>query len=570
MAQSFTASLRKSPVFDEPPHIASGLAYLEKGIFQPNLQHPPLLKELSAIFLAAAGIHWPNSEIAQALVRGGPQADKLEWQVGIDLIHDDGVDRVMFWARMPFILLGGLLGFLIYWWGRELVGDEAALGALFLYAFDPTMIAHSALVTTDLGLAAFTMLFLFTLWRYLQAPDWKRLVVCGVALGAVLGAKFSAIFLLPVAVLIVAAEAKWPLIARATPTEPAPAAAAKVGPNAPCPCGSGKKFKKCHGAGSGSAASPHDVGRGIVQRQALRNLGAFAAMFVVAAVVIEILYRFPSDPFLYVAGVKKVNADHVVGYQAYLHGELAKHFYSYFVEAFLLKEPLATVLLSLAGLVLFLRSKLAPMVKLFVLLPAVVMVAAPSVLADNMGIRYIIPAMPFAYLLGGVALAALFAKREAWGRIAGAAACLWVVVAAAGIYPDDLSYFNESACLLESPGKLGFDGGTRCGPAWLDDSNVDWGQGMKQLRAWTDANAKGRKVRLIYFGSYPPDAYGRFDRVGPAELVQPAPGLYAISANFVARLPALGVAYSSGAAGWLRTMKPVAIVGHAFYIYDVH
>jgi preprotein translocase subunit SecA len=29
----------------------------------------------------------------------------------------------------------------------------------------------------------------------------------------------------------------------------------KVGRNDPCPCGSGKKYKKCHGATEGSAAS---------------------------------------------------------------------------------------------------------------------------------------------------------------------------------------------------------------------------------------------------------------------------------------------------------------------------
>jgi preprotein translocase subunit SecA len=32
-------------------------------------------------------------------------------------------------------------------------------------------------------------------------------------------------------------------------------AAPKVGRNDPCPCGSGKKYKKCHGAGVGAAAS---------------------------------------------------------------------------------------------------------------------------------------------------------------------------------------------------------------------------------------------------------------------------------------------------------------------------
>jgi hypothetical protein len=84
-----------------------------------------------------AGIHWPKSPLADALIRGGPQSDKLEWPIGVNIIHDDGADRVLFWARLPFILLGALLGWLIYWWGRELVGSAAALAALFFYAFDP-------------------------------------------------------------------------------------------------------------------------------------------------------------------------------------------------------------------------------------------------------------------------------------------------------------------------------------------------------------------------------------------------------------------------------------------------
>jgi hypothetical protein len=37
----------------------------------------------------------------------------------------------------------------------------------------------------------------------------------------------------------------------------------------------------------------------------------------------------------------------------------------------------------------------------------------------------------------------------------------------------------------------------------------------------------------------------------------------------VARIPVMGGTVSPGAGSWLRRMAPVAIVGHAFYIYDV-
>jgi hypothetical protein len=137
LLQSFFASLQKSPVYDEPPHIASGLSYLATGVFRANLQHPPLLKEMSALFLRAAGIEWPRTEEARALIRGAPEAENYEWPLGNDIIASNGPDRVMFWARLPFTLLAGLLAVLIYVWGRELAGPTAALGALFLYALDP-------------------------------------------------------------------------------------------------------------------------------------------------------------------------------------------------------------------------------------------------------------------------------------------------------------------------------------------------------------------------------------------------------------------------------------------------
>jgi hypothetical protein len=80
-----------------------------------------------------------------------------------------------------------------------------------------------------------------------------------------------------------------------------------------------------------------------------------------------------------------------------------------------------------------------------------------------------------------------------------------MIVAAAGIYPDQLAYFNEASCLVQGKARqIGFDGGTACGPLWLDDSNVDWGQGLKQLKIWLDKNAHGRSFQLGYFGTYPP------------------------------------------------------------------
>jgi hypothetical protein len=253
-----------------------------------------------------------------------------------------------------------------------------------------------------------------------------------------------------------------------------------------------------------------------------------------------------------------VNADHNPDYLVFLGGQLEHHFASYFAVAYLLKEPLAAILLAGVGLFALRATAASRRVKLFLLLPPAVLFAAHTMFADNLGMRYIIPALPFACLVGGAGAAWLI-RQGTWGRAVTAVLGLWVVTAAAGVYPDHLSYFNEAACLTKNPGGMGLDGGTRCGPLWLDDSNVDWGQSLKQVKAWVERNAKGERVHLAYFGSFPPAGYGLdVVPVGPEQLAQDLEaGIYVVSAHFVARTPA----------AWLRT--PTEIIGHSMYVYRI-
>jgi hypothetical protein len=537
--QSFFASRVKSPTFDEPAHIAAGLSYLSTGVFHANLQHPPLLKELSAIGMLLGGVRWPNTPAAAELIAHETGKPSRDWDVGNDILASQGPDRVLFWARWPMILVSLLLGAAIYWWGRDLLGEGAALGALFLFALDPTVLGHSFLVTTDVGLAAFTILFLGALWKHTREPSLKQQVWCGVALGCALGAKFSAVLLLPIAALLLFAAALWP-----------PGGAGKripkAEPNQPCPCGSGRKYKACHGAEQGGL-------------DLLPQVRAFAVMCAVALVAIEILYLFRAGPSLYLEGIRRVNADHDPNYLAFFAGEVRKSFVGYFAAAYLLKAPIAAILLTATGAMLLLRRKTLPVLaKLFLFLPPVVLFAAYSWGASNMGIRYIIPVLPFAYLAGGAALAWLFGRPAAWARAIGAALCLWMTIAAAGIYPDHLSYFNESACVLDGQSP-GLDGGSRCGPLWLDDSNVDWGQGLKQLKIWLDAHAAGRPVHLLYHGSFPPEKYGIQATEAPP-VPNAKPELYVISGHYLARL---GVTEER-----VRTTKPLAIVGHSLWVFE--
>ncbi len=468
LAQAFLTSAIKSPVFDETGDIAAGLSYVQSGEIRANLQHPPLLKELAGAALWLAGIRLPDSpEVRRMLADGGG-----ERAAGAQLIAANGPDHTMFLARLPFLLLAAALGVLLYLWGRRLLGEVAAVAALFLYTLDPTILGHGYLATMDVGLAAFTLLFLFALWHYLERPNTRRLIYCGVTMGLVLCTKFSAVFLLPVAAVLLFAGAD-----RSRTAEP-----------------------KSHGYG------------GIAL--------AFVVMGAIATLVIQAVYLSPGGLFLYSTGLQRVNADHNPDYLVFLGGQLEHHFTSYFVVAYLLKEPLAAILLAGVGLFALRGNAASRRVKLFLLLPPAVLFAAHSVFADNLGMRYLIPVLPFAYLAGGAGAAWLI-RQGTWGRAVTGVLGLWVVTASVGVYPDHLSYFNEAACLTKNPGAIGLDGGTRCGPLWLDDSNVDWGQSLKQAKEWVDRNAKGERLHLAYFGSFPPAAYGiNAVPVGPEQLAQ--------------------------------------------------
>ncbi len=448
VAQALSASLIKTATFDEPAHIAAGLSYLGTGEFKINQQHPPLLKEIGALPLLALGVRWPLTDEQWARVPD-PPPPFLQWDLGYRILSAHGPARVLFWSRLPFIAIGAGLGWLIWAWGRKLAGPGAALAALLLYALDPTVIAHTALVTTDVGFAAAGTLFIYALWTWLNDRTLKRLLGCGAALGLALATKFSAPVLIPVALLLMLGAVAW--IPAAQPRRPSTIVDPYV--------------------------SEHSGPR------VVWGLLAALVVLVIAGTVVYAVYFFPANPFLYLRGWKLVNKDHDPSYWPYMAGGFAPRFLSYYLVAFLLKVPLGTLVLIGAGLWTILRGEgVARMDRAFLLLPPAALLVAYTAFSDNLGLRYLIPAFPFLHLTGGIGFVRLARSGRMPGRLAAAAACLWLAVAAFGIYPDHLSYFNELACGMTSPGRLGLDGGSRCGPAWLDDSNVDWGQGVRQLK----------------------------------------------------------------------------------------
>ena len=82
-------------------------------------------------------------------------------------------------GRISTVLISLLLAYLCYKWTSSLYGVWVGLVGFGLYIFEPNIIAHSQLVTTDIYSAASTTLFLYGCWRFFESPDFKRGILLG-------------------------------------------------------------------------------------------------------------------------------------------------------------------------------------------------------------------------------------------------------------------------------------------------------------------------------------------------------------------------------------------------------
>ncbi len=517
----------KSATYDEVSHLPAGYSYLTTGLIKINPQHPPLIKEICAFPLLFLNVKYGLDRKSLESMQLEPT---FEWEYGKRFIYGQDADRLVFWGRLPAVLLSLGLATLVMVWAGLLWGGTAGLFAIFLYAFDPTITAHSQLITTDVGLAFFATLFLFILRSHLESPSRKTLVLCGISLGLALGAKFSAVILVPIAFLLVVLNA-W------------------HGRG-----GSSKKQREGNTTMVSFLSSEHRP------RQIIAAMCAFGVIVLLAGAVLWVIYIFPSDPLFYLNGLQAVNRDRVPNYMYYLMGELKPGGWkSYFLIAWLTKTPIPSLLLLAASIVIFACGRRASWLdEAFLVIPAMGFFIAYSLEADNLGVRYLIPCFPFLFIFTARIASSLMAAKQT--VMAGLAVLLvWYLIEFAAIFPDHLSYFNQ------------FAGGYRYATEWLDDSNVDWGQGLVQLRDYLQKHPD-RDFWFCYFGTGDPQYYGIPNQKTHKSIpVSPPPGsMVILSAHWVARGRALLAGDpATRNKNWLANLAPKAIVGHAYYIYEI-
>lgn len=550
-----------SLTMDELAHIPAGFSYLYKNDYRLNPEHPPLIKDLSALPLLFLNLNFPENHPSWR------EGVNNQWWFGNQFMFKSGndPDKIMFFARIPMIIVMVLFSLFVYFYAKKLFGQKFAFIGLIFSAFSPTILAHGRLVTTDVG-AAFGVLLATYFWiRFLKEPDLKNVILSGIILGAVLLIKFSLILLLPFFFII---TALW-------------------------------LFLK----------------EGLKIKAYLLYLGKIALIGIVAVVLIiwpfyyfhtfnypqekqiqdtqEILASSPWKPLAslclilarhnftrplaqYLLGLlmatQRVSYGNTVYFLGTVSGGGIKY---YFPLVFLMKVPLSIILLMifLLGFYLIkireikrinLKNCLIRNFDLLAFLCFFFLYWAVSILGNlNIGVRHLLPIFPFTYLLIIAGLKDIHQKtkgkkRKIFSLFVGLS-LFWYLLSSLLAFPHYLSYFNEAFL------------GPKNGYKYVVDSNYDWGQDLKRLQKFVERNNIS-KIYVDYFGGDDVEyrLQKRWQKFNPQK--EKPKGWLAVSATFLQGgrgRPIRGFDQPTGYYKWLDKYQPIARAGNSIFIYYI-
>jgi Dolichyl-phosphate-mannose-protein mannosyltransferase/Tetratricopeptide repeat len=195
-------AVRASVTVDEPPHILAGYRHLQCGDYGINPEHPPMAKMLATIPLQFRAMNQPPWDCGSQMTS---KPDSFTY--GGRFLVENGVDSVVIPARLSIALLSLFLAAMAFLAAWTMFGRAEALVALALLAFEPSLIGHGSVVTTDMALSATAFAFIYALYRFCSKTSWFRFIVVGLALGLMLSAKHSAVFFVGISFALVIADA---------------------------------------------------------------------------------------------------------------------------------------------------------------------------------------------------------------------------------------------------------------------------------------------------------------------------------------------------------------------------
>ena len=515
--QSVLSIRVKTVTFDEPRHVLSGYSYLKKGDFSLNWENPPLIN-----VIASAPLLLLQPKI--------PAHFQEKYSFMHEFLYEinDNADQIIFWARIPIVLLSLLLSFFVFKWASELYGIEVGLFSLLIYAFSPNILAHSGLATTDLGLSCFMFLACYRLWKLGSNPSARNLLLAGLTLGLALISKFTAVFILPVYL-------GFPLV---------------------------QLFLKEPAESATETSLQTYLSADLLKR------GSVLMVYSILIISIGFLAIGAAYPFSlrtpgkeYIEGLQWSVGHSERGHDAFLWGRISqKGWWYYHLAALAIKTPIALQIMLLLAIYVSVsrRVKKTSMYHdFFIVLPPLLLLTATSVGSVKIGLRHVLPILPFIFVFIG----RLFEPGLKRRLFPVAAFCLtvWYLLSSVSIYPHYLAYFNE------------YVGGPANGYKYLVDSNLDWGQDLKGLKGYMESRNIG-KVKLAYFGIADPQYHGiSYEPISDQDLSaleegRFTRGVFAVSATF---LQGLYLAHERDRYQWFRNRPPAAQIGYSIFVYEI-
>jgi hypothetical protein len=541
------SATKEAEVWDEGFELGSGYVYLKTGRLRFNLEQPPLAKMLAALPLLYFNPRLPTEDPSWAI------RDDVGFGFAFMYHNRVSADTMLMAARSSIILLTAALGFLMAAWTRRRFGNGPALLALALLAFDPNILAHGHYATTDLGATFFIFAACIAWDAFLGSRRKLHLVLAGILLGFAIGTKFSAVMLLP-AYAILYAIRWWQ---------------------------QRERFTFLHFGGSLLAVAAIAYvaivavylpeAKFFVPSWAMKKPGPPLETVVNCANPIgDLLCRAGRVASLqansFYLGLSNFAQHNAGGHLSYLLGQFSQNgWWYYFPVVFLVKTPTADLLLFgvllLGGLSALFRN--APREKTrdplaawaTIIVPAALYFGLSMASRIDLGVRHLLPFYPFFFIALAAGFSALVKSRPPWTGPLLIMVCVLLAAESLSASPQYLSFFNLVS------------GGTWRGPHYLLDSNIDWGEDLKQLKGYIDTHPAPQYC-LEYFGTSVPANYGMEHLGYVPRTNQPVERknmdcIVAISVTLLYDL------YEApGSFAWLRARQPAGRVG-GIWIFDL-
>jgi hypothetical protein len=479
-----------SQTTDEGVHLSAGYSYWEWKDLSLNPEHPPLVK-----LLAGAAAHlvqpvFPPIKHPERLTEFFYDSWRENRALGETFLYQAGndADRLLFVARLPAITLTLILGAAMFSVAAAFFGPVAGIVTTALYVFDPTVAAHGHLITTDIAVALGGVAVFSAAWRFAHRPDATSTILLGGAIGFASLAKFTSVIFFPVLLvvllllsggrelvrriprLIVAVLVAWLviLVGYGFSLRPPPPVTSLLGTVAP------------------DSHPPVLVDKTVTRAyQVLRYLGLPRQYFKGLAIVLA-----------HVAG----------GHVSFLLGELSPTgWWYYFPVVFSSKTPVAVLLLLIVAVSVGARKMREPGQWYWLVAAGSYFLCAMTSRSD-LGFRHLLPAVAFLMIWMGSLAQELAARR--WLPLVTAGLLIWLMIDFGRSADRYFAYYNELV------GDRGYMVAT--------DSNLDWGQDLKRIRAYLDRHSE---ITAPYV-EYPADGPSSLDYYGirhrPREAITPA------------------------------------------------